>query len=210
MVESAPEGMPSIALVTKRSKRPSARCLILLGCFILACARTAAASEPSESPAAPETVSISTSVVTPIFDAYYLETKVRASGSFAAIFNASYLTLENHDWTDRAGTVGAGVDYFFQGDALHRWYVEGIGEIWFSSWRHGSSGEVAPVGLGYAGIALVGYQLVLHHGPVVDLGAGAVAFHLPSVHVQSASGSVSSESLTKLYPAAKVDVGWAF
>jgi hypothetical protein len=209
-VESIPEGTRGIAAMTRRSKRLSARDLALVGSLILAWARTASASEAGESRAARETMSISTSVVTPLFDAYYLETKVRASGSFAAIFNASYLTLENHDWTDRAGTVGAGVDYFFQGDALHRWYVEGIGEIWFSSWRHGSSGEVAPVGLGYAGIALVGYQFVFHHGPVIDLGAGAVAFHLPSVHVENASGSVSSESLTKLYPAAKVDVGWAF
>ena len=82
--------------------------------------------------------------------------------------------------------------------------------MWLSSWRHEPSGEVAPLGLGYAGIALVGYQFVFDRGPVVDLGAGVVAFHLPSAHVDAGGGSVSSEALTSVYPAAKVNVGWAF
>jgi hypothetical protein len=153
---------------------------------------------------------MTTSLVTPFFGAYYLEGKARASRSFAVVLNASYLTLEDHDWTHRAGTLGAGADYFFQGDALRRWYVEAIAEVWLSSSRYAPSGNVAPMGLGTAGIALVGYQFVFSRGPVVDLGAGVVAFHLPSAHVESTGGSVASEPLSRIYPAAKVDVGWAF
>ena len=155
-------------------------------------------------------MTLATSLVTPFFGAYYLEGKVRASSSFALVLNASYLTLEHDDWKTRAGTVGVGAEYFFQGDALRRWYVEAIGEVWFESRRHEPSGGVAPVGVGYAGIALVGYQFVFDRGPVIDLGAGVVGFHLPRAHVEAGGASVSSEALTKVYPAAKVNVGWAF
>jgi hypothetical protein len=194
----------------QRSMRIPTRCLAWFVPLILVGPGTAAAAEPQDAPAARKTATIATSLVTPFFGAYYLEGKLRASSSFAAVLNTSYLTLENGDWQNRAGTVGAGVEYFFQGDALRRWYVEAIGEVWLSSWRHEPSGGVAPFGLAYAGIALVGYQFVFARGPVVDVGAGLVAFHLPSAHVEVAGGSVTSEPLTKLYPAAKVNVGWAF
>lgn len=191
-------------------QRAVPRSLALLVPLILAGSGTAAASEPTTSRVPRETVTIATSLVTPFFGAYYLEGKVRASNSFAVILNTSYLTLENDDWKNRAGTFGAGAEYFFQGDAFRRWYIEAIAEIWFSSGRHEPSGEVAPLGLGYAGIALAGYQFVFNRGLVLDLGVGVVAFHLPSVHVEVAGGPVSSGSLTKIYPAAKVNVGWAF
>ena len=197
----------------RRAKRLPARCLALLALLIvvdLVDPEAASASEPKQSGAARKTVTLATSLVTPFFSAYYLEGKVAASRSVAVVLNTSYLTLENDDWKDRAGTIGAGVDYFFQGDALRRWYVEAIGEVWFSSWRHEPSGGVAPLGLGYAGIALVGYQFVFDRGPVVDLGAGVVAFHLPSARVEVDGDYFSSEALTKLYPAAKINVGWAF
>jgi len=196
----------------RRAKRLPARCLALLALLIvvdLVDPETASASEPKESGAA-RTVTLATSLVTPFFSAYYLEGKVVASSSVAVVLNTSYLTLENDDWKDRAATIGAGVDYFFQGHAPRRWYVEAIGEVWFSSWRHEPSGGVAPLALGYAGIALVGYQFVFDRGPVVDLGAGVVAFHQPSARVEVDGASFSSEALTKLYPAAKVNVGWAF
>ena len=193
-----------------RSKQVPRRCLTLLVPLILVSSGGASASEPEELRAARETVTIATSLVTPFFGAYYLEGKVRASSSFAVILNTSYLTLENDDWKNRAGTIGAGAEYFFQGDALRRWYVEAIGEVWFASSRHEPSGKAASMGLGYAGIALVGYQFVFDRGPVVDLGAGVVAFHLPSARVDVMGSSVSSGPLTSVYPAAKVNVGWAF
>jgi hypothetical protein len=80
----------------------------------------------------------------------------------------------------------------------------------FSSWRHGPSGEVAPIVLGYTGIATMGYELVCNRGPVLDLAAGVVALHFPSARVPLAGGSLSSEAFTKVYPAVKVNVGWAF
>ena len=166
-------------------------------------------AKPTEAPAE-HTVSLTTSLVTPFFSAYYLEGKLRATGKLALVLNASFLTLERDDWQTRTGTVGVGVDYFFQGHALRGWYVEGIGELWFSSWRHEPSNQRAPLVLGYAGVAVVGYQIVFDFGPVLDLGAGAVAFHTPPAHVELASGSVSSGALTQFYPAVKLDVGWAF
>jgi hypothetical protein len=178
--------------------------------LVLVGAGTASAAEATGAPAARETVTVATSLITPFFGAYYLEVKVRASSSIAAILNASYLTLESDDWKNRASTVGAGGEYFFQGDAFRRWYVEAIAEIWLSSWRHQPSGQSASIGLGYAGIALVGYQFLFDRGPVVDLGVGVVGFHLSSAHVDVAGAPVSSAALTKVYPAAKVNVGWAF
>jgi len=132
------------------------------------------------------------------------------SNALGLVFNTSYLSLANGDWKTRAGTVGAGVNYYFLGSALRRWYVEAIGELVVSSWRHEPSGEVAPIGLGYIGIALVGYKFVWDRGPVLDLGAGVVALHFRSAQVDLAGGAVSSAPFTTLYPAVKLNVGWAF
>ena len=192
------------------STRLRCRQLAWLLPLLLGVSGRASASEAQEPPPPGRTVSVSTSLITPFFGAYYLEGKFRASRSFAVVLNTSYLTLKNHDWKNRAGTVGVGAEYFFQGDALHGWYVEAIGEVWLTSWRHEPSGQVEPLGLGTAGIALGGYQFVFDRGPVIDLGAGVVAFHLPGAHVDAAGGPVSSAPFTRVYPAAKINVGWAF
>lgn len=157
-----------------------------------------------------ERTSLATSVVTPFFGAYYLECKVRASDTVAVVLNTSYLSMSDDDWKTRAGTIGAGVDYYFGRTALRGWYLEAIGEGWLTSRRHEPSATVAPLGVGYAGIALVGYQFIFRRGPIVDLGAGVVAFHLPNRRVELADGPVSSGALTRVYPAAKINVGWAF
>jgi hypothetical protein len=169
-----------------------------------------AADNRDESHPSPKTATVGTSVITPFFGAYLVEGKIRASKNFAASFIASYLSTEKDAWKSRAGTVGAGLDYFFQGDALRRWYVEAIGELWLVSPRHVPSGSVAPMGIGYAVLAVVGYQLVFDRGPMVDLGAGVVAFHLPGATVEAAGGSFSSQANTTVYPVAKISVGWAF
>jgi hypothetical protein len=82
--------------------------------------------------------------------------------------------------------------------------------LWFSPWRHEPSGEVSSIVLGVGGNALVGYRFVWDLGPVLDLGAGVVAIHLPSASVATAAGPISSDPFTRVYPAAKVNVGWAF
>jgi hypothetical protein len=187
--------------------RTSAVASFLLVLFV---PHAASAAEPEQARERPDTVTLTTSVLTPFFDAYLLESKLRVSNPVALILNASYLVLEDYDWKTRSATVGAGAAYYFQGDALRRWYVEAIAELWFSSQRHEPSGEVAPVGLGYAGVAVAGYQFVWDAGPVLDLGAGAVAFHVPSAEVVVDGRPVASEALTRVYPAAKVNVGWAF
>ena len=184
--------------------------LVLLTMFSLAAPRAAFASEPSPPRAAPKTATLATSLITPFFGAYYLEGKFRASSSLAVLGNASYLSIEDGDWKNRAGTVGAGLDYFFAGEALDGWYAEAIAEIWFSSARHEPSGGVAPIGLGYAAVAVVGYQFVFDCGATIDLGAGGVVFHLPGAEVETAASAVSSEPLTRVYPAVKVNLGWTF
>ena len=186
----------------------SASVLVLL---TLGGAQAAWATEAVASRSAGEKVAtIGTSLVTPFFGAYYLEGKVRASRSYAVVMNGSYLTIENGAWRNRAGTVGVGLEYFFQGEALRRWYVEAIGEVWLVSPRHEPTGGVAPMGLGYAAIALLGYQFVFDRGLVLDLGAGVVGFHLPGAQIEGAGGPASSEAVTKIYPAVKVNVGWGF
>ena len=70
--------------------------------------------------------------------------------------------------------------------------------------------QVAPIVIGYAAVAIVGYQFVCDFGPVLDIGAGATAFHVPRAQVPVAGAPVSSDVLTKIYPAAKVNLGWAF
>jgi hypothetical protein len=172
--------------------------------------KPAFAAEGENSDADRETFAITTSLVTPFFGAYLLEGKVRASSAVGIILSASYLSLDDDDWKVRAGTVGAGLDYYFGNDALRGWYVEGVVEAWLTSWRHGPSQQVAPVGVGYAAVALVGYEFVWELGPVLDLGVGATAFHVPSARVTVDRTELASEAITRVYPAVKVAVGWAF
>ncbi|MEO7667957.1 MAG: hypothetical protein ABIW57_01375 [Polyangia bacterium] len=179
--------------------------LLLVPTIVVSGTGSASAEAPT-----PERASIATSVVTPFFGAYYLEGKLRALHSVAVVVNASYLTLANDGWTSRAGTAGFGVDYFFRGNALRGWYAEAIGEVWLTSRRHEASREVAPTGYGYAGVALAGYQFVWRRGPVLDLGAGVVAFHVPKAAVELGGEFVRSASVNRIYPAAKVNIGWAF
>ena len=69
---------------------------------------------------------------------------------------------------------------------------------------------MAPLVPGYTGLASVGYRFVCKRGPVIDVGAGIVVLHFPSAHVESERTSASSEAFTRLYPGAKLNVGWAF
>ena len=193
----------------RRSKLSPTLCLAVLAALILLDSRTASAAEPAESGRGRESAIVTASLISPFFGAYEAEAAVPVSNALGLVFNTSYLSLANGDWKARAGTVGAGVDYFL-GSALRRWYVEAIGELMVSSWRHEPSGEVAPIVLGYTGIAVIGYKFVWDRGPVLDLGAGVVALHFPSARVDPVGGAVSSQPFTRLYPAAKINVGWAF
>jgi hypothetical protein len=172
--------------------------------------RAAPAAEFEDPRKEREKVTFTTSAITPFFGAYLLESKVRMSNAIGLVLIGSYLVIENDDWKAKSGTLGVGIDYYFQGDALRRWYVEAVGELWLSSQRHEPSGEVAPMGLGYAAFALLGYQFVCELGPVLDLGAGAVLFHLPAAEVDVDGSNVASDAMTRVYPAAKVNVGWGF
>jgi len=193
-----------------RSTRISTKCLFGFSALVLLYAKGANAAENEEGRARREAVTVTASLITPIFGAYYLEAKVRASNAFDLLINVSYLSLENDDWKTKTGTVGAGASYHFQGDTLRRWYVEANSELMFSSWRHEPSGEVSSIVLGYSGTALVGYRFVWEIGPVLDLGAGVVAIHFPIASVATGGGPVSLEAFTRTYPAVKVNVGWAF
>jgi hypothetical protein len=172
--------------------------------------RPAAAAEPTVPLEPPKNVTIQTDLITPFFGAYLLEANVRVSSHFSVLINTSYLGLKDHDWRARAGTLGAGLTYYFQGQAPRRWYVEAVGEVSLASFRYEPSGEVAPAVFGYNGVAVAGYRFIWDAGPVLDLAAGVVVLHFPSAHVSTPSGELASEAITNVYPAAKASVGWAF
>lgn len=188
------------------------RCWRWLG-PIFACAflpGVASGAESEKHSVPHERVSVSASALTPFFGAYELEARARASGAFAILVNTSYLRLEHGDWTTNTATVGAGLTYFFERKALRGWYAEAIGELMFSSWRYDPSHRTASLVLGYSGIAAVGYQIVWDAGPVLDLAGGVVALHFPGARVSNDGASRSFDAFTNVYPAAKVNVGWAF
>ena len=73
------------------------------------------------------------------------------------------------------------------------------------------SGQVAPLVIGSTAIALVGYRYIWPRGPVLDVGVGVVAIHFPGARVELANGgSASSAAFTNVYPALKLNLGWAF
>jgi hypothetical protein len=56
--------------------------------------------------------------------------------------------------------------------ALRRWYAEAVAEVWFCSWRHESPAAVAPIVLGYAGVALVAINSCSMPDPAAKLDVG--------------------------------------
>jgi hypothetical protein len=190
-------------------KAPRARASVLVA-LLLIDTRSAFAERAEAARPVAKTVTVQTDLITPLFSAYYLETNVRLSDHFGLLINGSYLLLDNDDWSTRTGTFGVGLSYYFEGESPRRWYVEAVGEANLSSWRHGPSGEVAPLGLGYTGVAVGGYRFIWDWGAVVDLAAGIVVLHLAGARVTTADGVVSSQALTNVYPAAKANIGWAF
>jgi hypothetical protein len=168
-----------------------------------------AAAEPAPR-AEGKSVTVTTNVLSPFFGAWYLAANVRASKSVGVLFNASYFSVENDHWKTHTGTLGAGLSYYFQGEALRRWYVEGFSELMLSRWRHEPSGNTAAPVAGFTVGSVVGHRWVWELGPVLDLAAGAVMLHFPSARVETDAGTLSSKAFTRLYPAVKVDVGWAF
>lgn len=189
--------------------------LVLLVASQFLHARGTLAGEPDQPHTGQKAVTVQTDLITPIFGCYYLEADVRASDRFSVLINSSYLPVENHDWKAKAGTLGVGTSYYFQGESLRRWYVEGVGEANLAWWRHEPSGKVASMSVGYTGVAVVGYRFIWNSGAVLDAAVGVVGLHLPSVQVKDTDGTgssytVSSDPVNKVYPAAKLNVGWAF
>lgn len=170
----------------------------------------AAESPPDTPPDDRKRFLVATSLVTPMFGAYYIEGNLRLSDRFSALVNGSRLTLDREDWSTQTNSVGAGLDYYFQGEALRKWYVEAQGELLISSWKHDPSGASASVAFGATGTALVCYRFVSDFGPVLDLGAGVVALRFPGARADTPNGPVTLNAFTHVYPALKVSVGWAF
>ncbi|HKQ70402.1 MAG TPA: hypothetical protein VJT73_13730 [Polyangiaceae bacterium] len=201
------------------SIRIAPRCLVWLAPLLLLGPKPAAA-EPAPAPVAwvgqaakpadHRTVTFTTNLLSPFFAAYYLDANLRASNRLGVLLNASYFSIDNEGWKTNTGTVGAGLSFYCQGDALRRWYVEASTEFMLSRWRHDASGKTAPLMPGFTVGSVVGYRWVSEFGPVFDLAAGAVLLHFPSARVDTDAGPISSNAFTRLYPAIKVNLGWAF
>ena len=155
-------------------------------------------------------VAFTTNMLTPLFGAYYLDASLRLSSRFVLLFNTSYLTLSSGDWKTKTGTVGGGVLYHWQGTAMRRWYLEASSELLLSSWRYEPSGDTASIQPGFSLASVIGYRFIWDIGFVLDLAAGVVVLHFPSVDIDAASGPAASHALTRFFPAAKLNVGWAF
>lgn len=168
------------------------------------------AVEPAQPHASSKTVVITTNVLSPFFGAYTVDATFRGSRKLGVFANSSYFSIENGDWKTHTGTVGAGVQYYFRGTALRRWYLEGFSELMLSSWRHEPSGNTASLVPGFTVGSVVGYRWLWDFGPVLDLAAGSLLMHFPSARVQTDTGQISSAAFTRVYPGIKINVGWAF
>lgn len=176
--------------------------------FFLLMARPAHSAPDAERPV--KTVTFTTNLLSPFFGAYYVDATLRASRAFGILLDASYFAIDNGAFRTHTGTVGAGFSYYFQGDALRRWYVEANTELMLSHWRHEPSGNTASLVPGFTFGSVAGHRFIWDSGAVLDFAAGAVMMHFPSARVETDAGPVSSKALTRVYPAIKVNVGWAF
>lgn len=158
-----------------------------------------------------ESVTITTNVIAPLFGVYYLEGNVRLSSRFGLVLNANHFPLDSGRLRTRANALGAGLSYYFEGNALRGWYVEAIGEAVFATWRARSdSSETSPVVVGSSFSAVGGYRFICDLGPVLDVGLGVARIHIPSAAVQVDGQRAASGSVTRFYPAVTLDIGWAF
>jgi len=64
-----------------------------------------AVSDADEPGRANANVVVTTSVVTPLFGAYYLESNIRLARRWGLVVNTSRLTLADDDWTSTGNTV---------------------------------------------------------------------------------------------------------
>ena len=174
---------------------------------LLSASVASAADEPHRTSAR---VLMATSLVTPLFGAYYFEVNARLSGGVGGLVNVSRLSLENGDWTSTGHTIGTGLGLYFNGDALRACYVEAVGEVLLNTWRHEPSGKTSSLGVGGTMYVMAGYRFIHDWGPVLDVGVGVVGLRAPGAHVETSVGPVSLDAKTSIYPAVKANVGWSF
>ena len=200
---SGARGLPCLVCNSMKSMNLGVGLVVMLSASIA----NAAPDEPHRTSAR---VLMATSLVTPLFGAYYFEVNARLSGAVGGLVNVSRLSLENGDWTATGHTIGTGLGLYFNGDALRAWYVEAVGEVLLNTWRHEPSGKTADLGVGGTMYVMAGYRFIHELGPVLDVGVGAVGLRAPGAHVDTSAGPVSLDAKTSIYPAVKANVGWSF
>src|SRR5688572_24244112 len=172
---------------------------------LMALLRSAAAQ------ASEETLTVTSNVIAPFVGVYPLEANLRVCTRFVLVLNASHFSTSSAGWRARVAAAGAGLSYHPQGSAPRRWYVEAIAEALLASWHHEASpARTSPLVMGSSISALVGYRFVWDAGPVLDLGLGIARVLIPSGRAYVEGEPGSSGTMTRFYPAPKINVGWAF
>lgn len=181
---------------------------VAVALILLRVAPARSATPPSQSPN--ESLTLTANIIAPLFGVYYAEGNIRFSRRIGMVVNVNHFSLESAEWTATATALGAGLSYYWQGEALRQWYIESVIEILLAEWRYdGSSNGTSSLLLGTSGSIIAGYRFICDFGLVVDLGVGLTVIHIPSSTAEANGERISPHPLTRLYPAAKVNAGWA-
>ncbi len=149
-----------------------------------------------------------------IFGIFNAEGNIRIADSLSFTVNGSYFSISSGYWKSTAFGIGGGLRYYWQGTAVHKWYVGPLLELDFASSKYtdpftGTTASGSATGISFGG--LVGYESIWDSGVVLDIGIGAQVVSIPSVTVDLGGGvSASSGDISATLPLIKLALGYAF
>ena len=154
-----------------------------------------------------------------------LEANISVTPDLSIPFGGSFLSYDDGDDSFSFTKIGAGVRYYFKGEAIRGWYVGGLVDLYMVKAEQTAlavsgfsfvevKGEATATSIGFGG--LIGYQSIWGNGVTLDTGFGLQQLSSPDIDVdlKSSDGTISSSSsidgLSIMIPIIQLSIGYAF
>ncbi|MBN1897253.1 MAG: DUF3575 domain-containing protein [Spirochaetes bacterium] len=148
-----------------------------------------------------------------LFGTFNAEANIRLADSLSVLISGSYWGLDSGYWDYTAFGVGTGIKFYWQGSAIHGWYVGPMLDFAFASAEYtdpwtSEKATGSATGISFGG--LIGYQSIFDSGVTIDFGLGVQVISIPDVSVEVGGLTVASGSQSWTLPLIKLAVGYAF
>lgn len=168
------------------------KCLLACVLVVLAFSPELSAEENGDYKA-----SITVNPISMIFGTINAEANIRLMPSLSILVSGSYFGLDVSSWDYSAVGVGTGARFYWQGSAVHGWYIGPVFDLAFASAEYtdpitGEKAKGSATGISFGG--LVGYQSIWSSGVTFDFGLGVQVISIPDVSVEIGGVKVASGS----------------